>query len=162
MVVPPPPATLRPGQGGAGSPPRPTATRDAAAIADAVLPGRGTVALRTDDLLGNRLFVAPASRLRVRAASTQLVGVAVCPLGCTVRVRAAIDPRGPGAAIRTRQLTVRAGATGAALRVVTSVALRRRIQRAGGATATLTIRHLDATGTAHRTIAKLRLLPAAP
>ena len=115
--------------------------------------------LRTDDTLGNRLFVVPGSRLRMRSAATQPVGAAVCPLTCLVRISATIALR--GATVRTRQLTVRAGPAGAALRIATDSALRRRIQRARGATATLAIRFSDATGARHRATAKLRLLPPA-
>lgn len=116
--------------------------------------------LRSDATLGNRLFVVPGLRLRMRAASTQVVGAAVCPLRCTLRISAAIRPKGHrGKALRTRALTVRAGPAGAVLRVRTTAGLRRRIQRARGATATLTIRLVDAAGVSRRVTAKLRLLP---
>ena len=90
----------------------------------------------------------------------QIVGVAVCPLKCTIRMSAAIRPKGHrGKALRTRTLSVRAGPAGAVLRVRTDAALRRRIQRARGGTATLTIRITDAAGVTRRVSAKLRLLP---
>jgi hypothetical protein len=142
-------------------PPPPAAVRDPAAVADALLPGRGSVRLRTDDTLGNRLFVVPSSRLRVRRASTQLVGAAVCPKTCLVRISAAVALRGSTAPLRTRELTVRAGPAGAPLRLATNAALRRRIQRARGASATVAIRFSDATGAKHRATAKLRLLSPA-
>jgi hypothetical protein len=137
-----------------------TSAAAARAIADDLLPGHGTVSLRGADALGNRLFLVPGSRLRMRRTATQRVGAAVCPLGCTVRIRASITPKGRGATtIRTRELTVRAGAGGRTLSVRTDAALRRRIQRARGATATLTIRYVGARGTSRRFTAKLRLLP---
>jgi hypothetical protein len=46
------------------------------------------------------------------------------------------------------------------LRVRADASLRRRIQRARGAAATLTIRIVDAAGISRRVTAKLRLLPA--
>lgn len=96
----------------------------------------------------------------MRTAPTQIVGAAVCPSGCTVRIRAAIKPKGHrGKASRTRELTVRAEAAGGLLRIRIDAPLRRRIQRARGATATLTIRLVDAAGVSRSVTAKLRLLP---
>ena len=101
--------------------------------------------LRTAETRGNRLFVVPGSRLRMRAASTQIVGAAVCPSGCPVLIQAAIKPTGHrGKASRTRERTVRAAAAGSVLRIRIDAPLRRRIQRARGAPATLTIRLVDA------------------
>ena len=162
---PPAPASLTPPP---ASPPGAPATsrgatvsaRTAAAIADRLLPGRGSVALRRSDALGNRLFVVPGSRLRLRAAATQLVGVAICPARCTLRIRAAIKlPGRRGKTVSTRRVTVHAGAKGRALRVVIGAALRRRIERAGGARATVTISYVDARRATHRAIARIRLLP---
>ena len=65
VQLPPPPA---PG----ATPPRSTPT--ARTIADALLPGRGSVSLGGADALGNRLFLVPSSRLRLRRAATQTRG----------------------------------------------------------------------------------------
>jgi hypothetical protein len=96
----------------------------------------------------------------MRAASTQIVGAAVCPSRCTLLIRGAIKPKGHrGKASRTRERTVRAAAAGSLPRIRIDAPLRRRIQRAGGATATLAIRLVDAAGVTRRVTTKLRLLP---
>ena len=133
---------------------------NAGAIADSLLPGRGTVELRIAGLSGNRLFVVPGHTARIRPADMQPIGAAVCPSSCTVRTRAAIRPDGRrGKAIRPRRLTALAGPAGRALRIRIDAPLRRTIQRAGGATATITFDLYDATGAKTRVVAKLRLLP---
>lgn len=55
--------------------------------------------------------------------------------------------------------TYRVGPRGRVLRIRTDARLRRRITRARGATATLTIRLTDAAGVTHRVTKRLRLLP---
>jgi hypothetical protein len=124
------------------------------------LPGRGTVSVATDDPLGMRLFVVPGARLRMRAAGTQLAGVAVCSLGCSVSVAATVRPNDGGAAIRTPASTFPiVTSRGRTLPIRIDTDQRRRIRRAGGAAVTLSIRWLDLLGKRHRATAKLRLLP---
>jgi hypothetical protein len=167
---PPPPApasppAVRPPPPGPPAPARPPPARspslaDVAVIADGLLPGRGTVELRGAGRLGNRLFVVPGASVRIRPSDMQPIGAAICPSFCTVRTRAAIRPdRRSGKAIRPRQLIALAGPAGRLLRIRVDAALRRTIQRAGGATATITFDLYDAAGARHRRVAKLRLLP---
>lgn len=152
------PAPAIPSSSGTSPTPFITAHK-AKSLTDRLLPGRGAVRLKTNDTLGNWFFVAPRSRVRMRRASTQLVGVAVCSLKCTVKVKAAVKLEGKrGRSLRTRQLTVRAGPRGRVLRIRVTSAQRRRIQRARGATATVTIRWVDSEKATHRVRRKLRLL----
>jgi hypothetical protein len=155
-VEPPPPAGPAPPAGAGVTPP--AAVPTARSLADRLLPGSGTVSLGGADALGNRLFLVPGSRLRMRRAAAQTVGAAICPRTCTVRLRASIALKGGGRAIATREIGVRAGAAGRRLTIRTDARLRRRIQRARGAIATLTIRTTDARGAGRRVTAKLRLL----
>jgi hypothetical protein len=118
------------------------------------------VGLTTDDSRGTRLFVVPRSSVTIRAAATQLVGAAVCPSTCTVLIEATVRLKGRrGKAAPALRLTAKGGPAGVRLRLRTDAALRRRIQRARGATATITITYADASGATHRATAKLRLIP---